>query len=182
MPGTALPNLPSFRVRASARRCALVHPLRGHGPRCGRTQAVRLAAEILVPPGTVVGISTWALHRKQEYHPRQFMDSREHWIANAIDHGLVEIAARAPSAFAAFGLGLRGGCIGENVAHKELSLALAWIAVGYMTYGQKLEIRPVRRKAGGRMRRSEYRLEDVWVWAGDEAQSKASMAVVGVTA
>ena len=87
----------------------------------------------------------------------------------------MEIAARAQSAFAAFGLGL------ENVAPKELSLALAWIAVGYMTYGQKLEIRPVRRKAVGRMRRSEYRLEDVWVWAGDEAQSKASMAVVGVT-
>jgi cytochrome P450 len=76
-----------------------------------------------------------------------------------------EIVARARSAFAAFGLGLRG-CIGENLAYMELSLALArmlWLYDIRAKAGDRQGRGPHGSRGGGRTRSAEYlyQLEDV---------------------
>jgi cytochrome P450 len=71
---------------------------------------------MFIPPGTVAGISVYALHHHDEFYPDLFTYSPACWIIDATDDGPAEIFARAQSAFAAFGLGPRG-CIGANLAY-----------------------------------------------------------------
>ena len=80
------------------------------------------------------------------------------------NHVSTESVAKAQSAFAAFSLGSRG-CIGNNLAYMELSLAITRLLYLY----------DIRAKEGdetgeggqgrgrGRIRKGEYQVMDIWV-------------------
>jgi cytochrome P450 len=110
--GTSLPNLPYLRacidetLRISA-------PTPGHIPREVGPGGATIDG-MFFPPGTVVGVSTYALHHNKEYYPGPFDFSPERWIVDPTNNVSTESVARAQSAFAAFGLGPRGYALGRT--------------------------------------------------------------------
>jgi cytochrome P450 len=123
-----------------------------------------------IPAGTIVGTSTYAIHRNPEYYPDPCKYRPERWIVDehAPSGGISssEAVATARAAFCPFSLGRRG-CIGKNVAYLELGIALAKLI--YM-YDMRLPEDPSQREPSGegvpdakdpeRRSREEYQLED----------------------
>jgi cytochrome P450 len=122
--GTSLPNLP-YLPACIDETLRISAPIPGHIPREVGPGGATIDG-IFFPPGTVVGVSTYALHHSKEYYPEPFTFSPERWIIDPTNKVSAEGVAAAQSAFAAFGRGPRG-CIGKNLAYMELSLALAWM-------------------------------------------------------
>ncbi|KAI9684838.1 MAG: hypothetical protein M1820_010871 [Bogoriella megaspora] len=77
----------------------------------------------LYPPGTVVGVPTYTLHRNPDFYPDPTTFKPERWFAGK-EEAESESLKRAHSAFGPFSIGPRG-CIGKGVAYLELSVALA---------------------------------------------------------
>jgi cytochrome P450 len=160
--GTPLPTLSYLRACIDE-TLRMAPPTPGHIPREVGPGGATIDGMVF-PPGTVVGISTYALHHNEEYYPDSFTFSPERWIVDPANHVPAESVAKSQSAFAAFGLGPRG-CLGKNLAYMELSLALARMLWQYdvrLVEGDKTgEGGPG--KAWGRTRTQEYQLEDVWL-------------------
>jgi len=122
----------------------------------------------LIPCGTQVGISAYAMHHNEEYFPDSFSYSPERWIVNPDDGVSAEDVKRSHSGFCAFSLGSRG-CIGKGLAYAELTVSLSRLlflydlreAEGEQVGGGKPEL------GFGRKRKNEYQIQDRFVGERD---------------
>ncbi|KAJ8132390.1 hypothetical protein O1611_g1235 [Lasiodiplodia mahajangana] len=74
----------------------------------------------IIPPGTHIGVNTYALQHNEAYFPEPFTFRPERFLRE--DDGLE--ARLAKDAFAPFSLGARG-CMGKSMAYLEASLVMA---------------------------------------------------------
>lgn len=103
----------------------------------------RKGSREVVPAGTVVGVSHYAIHHNADYFDEPFRYLPERWIVGAKvepassswssssswgDGAAVEVSeadvARAQAAFCPFSVGPRG-CIGKGLAYVEMTITLA---------------------------------------------------------
>ena len=108
--------------------------------------------------GTVVGVPTYAIHRKADYFPEPLAYKPERWLIDEKADKLVVTAenlALAQSAFCPFSIGPRG-CIGKGVAYLELSVALARTLFLY-------DMRLANGQDVGRAPDGHYELSDIFV-------------------
>ncbi|KAI1407443.1 cytochrome P450 [Hypoxylon sp. FL1857] len=75
----------------------------------------------IIPRGTYVGVSAYALHHNEEYFPDPFAYKPERWLSSETPEAQRK-AAR--DAFASFSIGYRG-CAGKAMAYLESSLVMA---------------------------------------------------------
>ncbi|KAI1848507.1 hypothetical protein JX265_008712 [Neoarthrinium moseri] len=75
----------------------------------------------IIPPGTEIGVNTYALHHNEEYFPEPFVFKPERWIPEC-----VEYKKNTRSAFVPFSTGVRG-CLGRAMAYQEAQLIVARI-------------------------------------------------------
>lgn len=116
----------------------------------------------VIPPGTQVGVCTYALHHNEQYFPEPFVFRPERWLVEESgESGL----AKMHSAFAPFSVGPRA-CAGKTMAYLEASLVVAktlWF----------LDFEPAPGKSGdlgagapgratGRERSEEFQLYDIF--------------------
>ncbi|KAI0966681.1 cytochrome P450 [Xylaria arbuscula] len=86
----------------------------------GDTQLEPLVIDgIVVPPGTHIGVNTYALQHNEAYFPEPFIFKPERFLEPK-----ASAARLAKDAFAPFSLGARG-CMGKSMAYLEASLILA---------------------------------------------------------
>lgn len=123
------------------------------------------------PPGTVVGTSAYAIHHNPEYYPEPFKYYPERWVADENAGGVhsANAVALARAAFCPFSSGRRG-CIGKNIAYRELEIAIGKLLY---IYDIRLPENRVERQPTGegsphhenleRHRREEYQLEDYFL-------------------
>lgn len=115
----------------------------------------------VVPPGTEVGVNTYALHHNEEYFPNPYKFEPERWLATETPEEQRNIMR---AAFAPFSIGYRA-CTGKAMAYLESSLIIAKILwyfdfeippgpLGHVGGGKS-------GAAGGRDRVAEYQLYDV---------------------
>lgn len=83
---------------------------------------------VYIPAGYDVGVSAYALHHNTSYHARPWEFRPERWIVDSDVDGDVtqSIVAAAKAAFIPFSLGSRG-CVGKNLAYREIYLTLAML-------------------------------------------------------
>lgn len=116
----------------------------------------------LIPPGTQVGVSAYALHHNEEYFPSPFSFQPERWIDAAKD---AEQAARLRSAFMPFSVGSRS-CAGKAMAYLEASLVIAktlWYFDFEAAPGELGRVGGGAPEKGlGRERTDEYQLYDIF--------------------
>ncbi|KAI1110017.1 cytochrome P450 [Nemania sp. NC0429] len=73
----------------------------------------------IIPPGTQIGVNTYALHHNELYFPRPFTYLPERWLPDCPEYQTTN-----RHAFAAFSVGPRG-CAGKAMAYLEASLVIA---------------------------------------------------------
>ncbi|KAK8065057.1 hypothetical protein PG997_011804 [Apiospora hydei] len=73
----------------------------------------------VIPPGTQVGVSIYAIHHEPEYFPKPFLFRPERWLESD-----PETLKRMNLAFCPFSVGPRG-CAGKSMAYMESSLVIA---------------------------------------------------------
>ena len=108
--------------------------------------------------GTVVGVPTYAIHRKADYFPDPLAYKPERWLIDGQTdkpNVTAESLALAQSAFCPFSIGSRG-CIGKGVAYLELSIALARALFLY-------DMRLAQGQDVGRGPDGQYELSDIFV-------------------
>lgn len=97
----------------------LTPPTPGHLPREILTHGLEVDS-VWVPPGTIVGVSAYSVHRNETYFSEPYDFRPERWLNDdGSYHG-------ASTAFNAFSAGATG-CIGKQLAYMELSLAVAML-------------------------------------------------------
>lgn len=116
----------------------------------------------VIPPGTQVGVCTYALHHNEEYFPEPFVFRPERWLVEESgEAGL----ARMHSAFAPFSVGPRA-CAGKTMAYLEASLVVAktlWFLDFEPAPGKSGELGAgAPGKAAGRERPEEFQLYDIF--------------------
>ncbi|KAI1425931.1 cytochrome P450 [Xylaria sp. FL1777] len=84
-----------------------------------RKSAPLIIDGIVVPPGTHIGVNTYALHHNEAYFPEPFAFKPERFLEQS-----TPAARLAKDAFVPFSLGARG-CMGKSMAYLEASLILA---------------------------------------------------------
>ncbi|KAI1357545.1 cytochrome P450 [Xylaria arbuscula] len=114
----------------------------------------------VVPPGTQVGVNTYAIHHNEEYFPDPFAFKPERWL----DSGMPDEQKKLMhGAFVPFSLGARG-CAGKAMAYLESSLVLAkllWHFDFRPAQGELGELGGgIPGKTDGRGRKDEYQLYD----------------------
>ncbi|KAI1111252.1 cytochrome P450 [Nemania sp. NC0429] len=72
-----------------------------------------------IPPGTEIGVNTYALHYNAEYFPEPYAFKPERWLVDDATAGCTIKAAFIP-----FSIGPRG-CVGKAMAYLEASLVMA---------------------------------------------------------
>ncbi|KAI1421212.1 cytochrome P450 [Xylaria sp. FL1777] len=75
----------------------------------------------VIPPGTIVGVNIYSIHRNPEYFPDPFTYHPERWLDDSISPERKKIMR---DAFVPFSLGPRG-CAGKAMAYLEISLVIA---------------------------------------------------------
>lgn len=73
----------------------------------------------VIPPGTLVGVSTYCLHHNEKYFPEPFEFRPERWLVE--DEAALRLMN---SAFCPFSVGARA-CAGKAMAYLEMSLVVA---------------------------------------------------------
>ncbi|KAI0862067.1 cytochrome P450 [Xylaria cubensis] len=124
----------------------------------------------VIPKGTLMGVSTYAIHHNEEYFPDSFAFKPERWLAAGTSLEEETAAKRMHDAFAVFSTGSRS-CAGKALAYMESTLVLAktlWYfdfesALGKLgdVGGGKLGGPP------GRSRPDEYQLGDIFTASHD---------------
>lgn len=119
----------------------------------------------IIPPGTQVGVCTYALHHNEEYFSDPYTFQPERWLVN--DKAKL---AKMRSAFAPFSVGARA-CAGKAMAYLEASLVIAktfW-AFDFEATPGKLGLvgGGTPGKSNGRGRPDEYQLRDIFAASHD---------------
>ncbi|KAK8013119.1 hypothetical protein PG991_010494 [Apiospora marii] len=120
----------------------------------------------VIPPGTHVGVNTYAIHHNEEYFSDPFSFRPERWLADSPDPADIGSSRPSctPAAFVPFSTGARS-CAGKAMAYLECSLVAAK-ALWYFDF----EKAPGRlggigagdgSSQGGRGRKHEFQLFDV---------------------
>ncbi|GME32785.1 cytochrome P450 [Neofusicoccum parvum] len=116
---------------------------------------------LLLPPGTDVGVSPYALHHNEQLFTDSFAFRPERWLVSP-DNSAADVE-RARAAFSAFSVGPRA-CAGRNVAYVELGDALARTVWFFDLCSADSALDSLRgRQVGaryGRHRPKEFQLED----------------------
>ncbi|KAI1210084.1 cytochrome P450 [Annulohypoxylon truncatum] len=120
----------------------------------------------IIPPGTEVGVNTYALHHNENYFPEPFEFKPERFLS-----GDVDIDKRAYEGFAPFSIGPRG-CIGKSMAYTEASIIVAktlWYFDFEQAQGEAGELGKAKSCGLGRMeeRIAEYHIRDVFATEHD---------------
>ncbi|KAI0898631.1 cytochrome P450 [Annulohypoxylon nitens] len=113
----------------------------------------------IVPPGTDVAVSVYALHHNENYFPDPFTYKPERWLeaTDKIEEGAPGSRRAMLDAFAPFSIGARA-CGGKSMAYLEMSLLLAKLLWYF-------DFRPTPRPRGnvGLSDKGEFRIHDVFV-------------------
>ncbi|KAI0453471.1 cytochrome P450 [Xylaria acuta] len=125
----------------------------------------------VVPKGTLMGVSIYAIHHNEEYFPDSFAFKPERWLAAGTSSSEEEAAAkRMHDAFAAFSTGSRS-CAGKPLAYMESSLVLAktlWYFDFESAPGKLGEVGGGNPDGPpGRSRLDEYQLGDIFTASHD---------------
>jgi cytochrome P450 len=116
----------------------------------------------VIPPGTQIGVSAYALHHNEKYFPSPFSFQPERWLNAAKDPTQ---AARMRSAFVPFSVGSRS-CAGKAMAYLEASLVVAKALWSFDFEAAPGELGHVGGggpgKGVGRERPDEYQLYDIF--------------------
>lgn len=116
----------------------------------------------VIPPGTQIGVSAYALHHNEKYFPSPFSFQPERWLNAAKDPTQ---AARMRSAFVPFSVGSRS-CAGKAMAYLEASLVVAKALWSFDFEAVPGELGHVGGggpgKGVGRERPDEYQLYDIF--------------------
>ncbi|KAI4868247.1 cytochrome P450 [Hypoxylon rubiginosum] len=114
----------------------------------------------VIPKGTLVGVSAYAIHHNKEYFPDPFKFKPERWL-----EGQTPASKLMYDAFAAFSVGSRS-CPGKSMAYLESSLVLAktlWYFEFKVASGSLAEAGGGRVGGPpGRTRPQEFQLEDIF--------------------
>ncbi|KAK5629094.1 hypothetical protein RRF57_004809 [Xylaria bambusicola] len=112
----------------------------------------------MIPPGTQVGVSIYALHHDEQYFDDPFVFRPDRWLTE--DQAIL---SRMNSAFSPFSIGGRG-CAGKAMAYLEASLVIAktlWRFDFTLAPGRKGQVgMGVAGKGTGRSRPKEFQLYD----------------------
>ncbi|RYO91774.1 hypothetical protein DL762_001993 [Monosporascus cannonballus] len=118
----------------------------------------------VIPPGTQVGVSIYALHHNERYFPAPFEYAPERWSASETSEDQRKLMH---DAFAAFSLGPRS-CPGKAMAYLEMSLVIAKL-IWYFDFaaapGRLGEVGSRKGEMAGSP--DEYDLHDVFVSSHD---------------
>jgi cytochrome P450 len=119
------------------------------------------------PQGTVVGVSTFAIHRNPNYYPKPLAFWPERWIVDKVTGVSEESVANAKAAFCPFSIGQRG-CIGKQVAYLELLIAMATLLFTYdlqLPIGLEGRVGTVdlKDRHGAHKEVTEYQFNDVFL-------------------
>lgn len=116
----------------------------------------------VVPPGTQVGVCTYALHHNEKYFPGPSAFRPERWLVGESGE---KALAEMHSAFAPFSVGARS-CAGKSMAYLEASLVIArtlWFVDFEPAPGELGEAGAGKPGAkGGRERPEEFQLYDIF--------------------
>ncbi|KAI3330148.1 cytochrome P450 [Ustulina deusta] len=113
----------------------------------------------VIPPGTQVGVSTYALHHNEQYFDDPFTFRPDRWLTEDRD-----ALNRMTSAFNPFSLGARG-CAGKAMAYLEASLVLAktiWRFDFTLAPGKLGQVGIAGGNKGGRDSPVEFQLHDTF--------------------
>ncbi|XXG97443.1 hypothetical protein Hte_003744 [Hypoxylon texense] len=136
----------------------------------------------VVPPGTDVAVSVYALHHNENYFPDPFTYTPERWLgaADEIEEGKPGSRRAILDAFAPFSVGARA-CGGKAMAYLEISLLLAKLLWYF-------DFKPAPGAQGnvGLSDKGEFRIHDVFVstnegpWIVFEPREALSLDFPGV--
>lgn len=123
-----------------------------------------------LPPGSVVGVSAYAMHHNEANYPHSFTYFPERWLEDSKDSRDAPFAvtaksvAEAKAAFCPFSIGSRG-CVGKNMAYMELLIGagrLLWLYDLRFAEGEKTG-GGFATSGRGRERETEYQLKDIFI-------------------
>lgn len=121
----------------------------------------------VIPRGTLIGVNTYTLHHNEEYFPDPYEFKPERWLPSETSEAQRKLMY---SAFTPFSIGYRG-CAGKAMAYLENSLVIAktiWYFDFEKAPGKLGEVGGgAPGKRGGRGRRDEYQLHDVFSGSHD---------------
>ncbi|KAI0468148.1 cytochrome P450 [Xylaria cf. heliscus] len=124
----------------------------------------------VIPKGTLMGVSTYAIHHNEEYFPDSFAFRPERWLATGTSPDEQAAAKRMHDAFAVFSTGSRS-CAGKSLAYMQSTLVLAktlWYFDFESAPGKLGEVGGGRLGGpSGRRRPDEYQLEDIFAASHD---------------
>jgi cytochrome P450 len=126
--GTKLSSLPYLRAVIDE-TLRMNPPVGGHLPRTVLEPGIEVDG-IFYLPGIELGVSQYAIHHREDYHPDPYTFKPERWIVNKETGVTKEMVDREQSAFCPFSVGHRG-CIGKNLAYIEMLLAIARVVYRY---------------------------------------------------
>ncbi|KAF7532048.1 hypothetical protein G7054_g8310 [Neopestalotiopsis clavispora] len=75
----------------------------------------------VVPPGTQIGVNTYAIHHNEDYFPQPYSFVPERWLASETSEQQLKVMREA---FTPFSVGTRA-CTGKAMAYLETSLVMA---------------------------------------------------------
>lgn len=114
----------------------------------------------LIPPGTQVGVSMYALHHNEKYFPDPYRFQPERWLSENEAQ-----VAKMRSAFAPFSIGSRS-CAGKAMAYLEASLVISKTIWHFDFEAAPGELGRVgggtTGRVDGRGRPDEYQLYDIF--------------------
>jgi cytochrome P450 len=150
-------------IEETLRRAA---PVPSHMPRVIQSGGMNIDGHHL-PAGTVVGVSTYAIHHNPTHFGNPWAFQPERWIESSTISS--EDIKHARKAFSPFSLGTRG-CPGQNLAYLQLKLTLAHMLYHYDIRDAPND--PVRGGGGpgleeGRRREDEFQLKDAFGFGRD---------------
>ncbi|XXG96064.1 hypothetical protein Hte_002341 [Hypoxylon texense] len=124
----------------------------------------------VIPPGTLFGVSSYAIHHNEEYFPDSYAFKPDRWLESGVSSEQRAAAKRMYDAFAVFSVGSRS-CAGKPLAYAEISIVLAktmWYFDFEAAKGDIGEVGGGKTDGpAGRGRPGEFQLEDIFTTRHD---------------